>query len=114
MAVLDLVDVAGAGVAAGTVVAYQMPALGHGVRSSLSLPLHTDCQTLGALNIHATQPRVFGPPEQLIAQRFADEASRALALAVPARRRAEMSAAPWCRSGWAKPRSRSRWILAVT
>ena len=71
--------------------AYQMPALGHGVRSSLSLPLHTDGQTIGALNIYATQPHVFGPPEQLIAQRFADEASRALALAVRLAEHAEMS-----------------------
>ena len=71
--------------------AYQMPALGHGVRSSLSLPLHSDGQTIGALNIYATQPHVFGPPEQLIAQRFADEASRALALAVRLAEHAEMS-----------------------
>jgi GAF domain-containing protein len=70
---------------------YQMPALGHGVRSSLSLPLHTDGQTIGALNIYATQPRVFGPQEQLIAGRFADEASRALALAVRIAERTEMS-----------------------
>jgi GAF domain-containing protein len=70
---------------------YQMPALGHGVRSSLSLPLHTDGQTLGALNIYATEPGVFGPQEQLIAGRFADEASRALALAVRIAERTEMS-----------------------
>jgi GAF domain-containing protein len=71
--------------------AYQMPALGHGVRSSLSLPLHTDGQTIGALNMYATQPRVFGPQERLIAGRFADEASRALALAVRIAERTEMS-----------------------
>jgi GAF domain-containing protein len=70
---------------------YQMPALGHGVRSSLSLPLHTDSQVIGALNIYATQPRTFGPPEQLVAGRFADEASRALALAVRIAERTEMS-----------------------
>ena len=70
---------------------YQMPALGHGVRSSLSLPLHTDPQVIGALNIYATQPRTFGPPEQLVGGRFADEASRALALAVRIAERTEMS-----------------------
>jgi GAF domain-containing protein len=31
--------------------AYQMPALAHGVRSSLSLPLHGDGKVIGALNI---------------------------------------------------------------
>ena len=42
-------------------VGYRMPALGHGVRSSLSLPLHTDSEVIGALNIYATTPRAFGP-----------------------------------------------------
>jgi GAF domain-containing protein len=71
---------------------YRMPALGHGVRSSLSLPLHTDGEVLGALNIYATTPRAFGPGEQLVARRFADETSRALALAVRLAERTEMSA----------------------
>ena len=71
---------------------YRMPALGHGVRSSLSLPLHADGLTIGALNIYATTPRAFGPAEQLVAGRFADEASRALALAVRLAERSEMSA----------------------
>jgi GAF domain-containing protein len=71
---------------------YRMPALGHGVRSSLSLPLHTDGEVIGALNIYATTPRAFGPGEQLVARRFADEASRALALAVRLAERTEMSA----------------------
>ncbi len=70
---------------------YQMPALGHGVRSSLSLPLHTDDQVIGAMNIYATRPRAFGPHEQLVAGRFADEASRALALALRLAERTEMS-----------------------
>jgi len=71
---------------------YQIPALGHGIRSSLSLPLRTDSAVIGALNIYATTPRAFGTTEQLIARRFADEASRALALAVRLAERSEMSA----------------------
>jgi GAF domain-containing protein len=71
---------------------YRMPALGHGVRSSLSLPLRGDGEVIGALNIYATTPRAFGPAEQLVAGRFADEASRALALAVRMAERSEMSA----------------------
>jgi GAF domain-containing protein len=71
--------------------AYRLPALGHGVRASLSLPLHADGRVMGALNIYATTPRAFGPAEQLVAGRFADEASRALALAVRLAERAEMS-----------------------
>ena len=73
---------------------YQMPALGHGIRSSLSLPLRGDGdgEMIGALNIYATAPGAFGPAEQLVARRFADEASRALALAVRMAERSEMSA----------------------
>ncbi len=71
---------------------YRMPALGHGVRSSLSLPLPADGAVIGALNIYATTPRAFGPAEQLVARRFADEASRALTLAVRLAERSEMSA----------------------
>ena len=79
---------------------YQMPALAHGVRSSLSLPLHADGGVIGhadggvmgALNIYATQPRAFGPHQQEVARRFADEASRGLALAVRMAERTEMTA----------------------
>jgi transcriptional regulator with GAF, ATPase, and Fis domain len=71
---------------------YRMPALGHGVRSSLSLPLCAGSRMIGALNIYATTPRAFGPAEQLAARRFADEASRALELAVRMAERTEMSA----------------------
>jgi GAF domain-containing protein len=70
---------------------YQMPALAHGVRSSLSLPLRCDDQVIGALNIYATRPRAFGQQEQLAAGRFAAEASRALTLAVRLAERTEMS-----------------------
>jgi GAF domain-containing protein len=71
--------------------AYKMPALAHGVRSSLSLPLHTDGKVIGALNIYATRPRAFGQQEQLAARHFGGEASRALALAVRMAERTEMS-----------------------
>jgi GAF domain-containing protein len=71
--------------------AYRVPALTHGVRSSLSLPLGGDSGMIGALNIYASEPRVFGPTEQLAAARFAAEASRALALAVRLTERTEMS-----------------------
>jgi GAF domain-containing protein len=70
---------------------YQIPALGHGVRSSISLPLRGDHKVIGALNLYATRPRAFGSQEQLAAKRFADEASRALTLAVRLAERAEMS-----------------------
>jgi GAF domain-containing protein len=70
---------------------YRMPALGHGVRSSLSIPLYADGEVIGALNIYASAPRAFGPDEQLVARRFGDEASRALALAVRLAERSEMS-----------------------
>jgi GAF domain-containing protein len=70
---------------------YQMPALGHGIRSSLSLPLHTDDRVLGAVNVYATEPFAFGTHEQRTARRFADEAARALALALRLADRSEMS-----------------------
>jgi GAF domain-containing protein len=70
---------------------YRVPALGHGVRSSLSLPLRADSVVIGALNIYATAPRAFGPAEQLVGRRFAEEASRALELAVRLAERSEMS-----------------------
>ena len=71
--------------------AYQLPALTHGIRSSLSLPLSTNHTVLGALNLYATRPRAFGEQEQLAARRFADEASRALGLAVRMAEQVEMS-----------------------
>ena len=58
----------------------------------MSLPLHTDSEVVGALNIYATQAWTFGPPEQLVGGRFAEEASRALTLAVRLAEHSEMSA----------------------
>jgi hypothetical protein len=59
---------------------YRLPALGHGVRSSLSLPLCVRDSVVGALNAYASAPGAFGPAERLVARRVADEASRALEL----------------------------------
>jgi len=61
---------------------YQPRALAQGVRSSLSTPLHNiDSKPVGALNLYAWAPAVFGPQERALAEGFAAEASRAMALA---------------------------------
>jgi GAF domain-containing protein len=70
---------------------YRLPALGHGISSSLSLPLRVRDAVLGTLNIYATRPRAFGPAEQLTARRLAEEASRALDLALRVGERNGMS-----------------------
>ena len=70
---------------------YRLPALAHGVRSSLSLPLRANGRVFGALNIYSPRPRTFGLQEQFVAGRFADEASRALELAMRLAERTEMS-----------------------
>jgi len=57
-------------------IGYQMPALAQGIRSSISLPLHAEQKVIGALNLYASRPGVFGPQEQATVARFADEASR--------------------------------------
>jgi GAF domain-containing protein len=71
---------------------YRMHALAHGVRSSLSIPLHVDGQPLGALNLYATKPDAFEASARAQAERFAAEASRALALAVRLAHHTEMTA----------------------
>lgn len=68
---------------------YRTSVLAHGVRSSLSLPLRDG--TSGALNLYADQPRAFGETEREYAQRFAAEASRALALAARMARQSELT-----------------------
>jgi GAF domain-containing protein len=70
---------------------YRLPALGHGIRSSISMPLHVGGGVVGALNVYATAPHAFGAHEQEIGARFADEASRALALALRMAEHSEMS-----------------------
>jgi GAF domain-containing protein len=71
---------------------YRTRALAHGVRSSLSLPLDTGGNVIGALNIYAGTTSAFGGADRRYAEQFAAEASRALALAVRLAERTEMSA----------------------
>lgn len=71
---------------------YRGPALAHGVRSSLSLPLRSDGGVIGALNIYASQAHAFDQEDQRRAVQFATEASRALTLALRIAERTEMSA----------------------
>lgn len=60
---------------------YRPPALGLGVRSSMSFPLHDSDAVIGALNFYGFVPRAFGPAEHTTGERFAAEASRVLLLA---------------------------------
>jgi GAF domain-containing protein len=53
-----------------------------GVRSSLSLPLVIEGHRSGALNLYATEPRVFGPDDAATAARWAGQATGALAVAL--------------------------------
>jgi GAF domain-containing protein len=59
---------------------YRDRALGHGVRSSMSLPLFVDGQSRGALNLYSTQPHAFGPAERDRAEAFAAHTATALTL----------------------------------
>jgi GAF domain-containing protein len=58
--------------------AYPAFALSYGVHSSLSLPLHVNGDTRGALNLYAGTANAFGPSEQQHAKLFAAPASAAL------------------------------------
>jgi GAF domain-containing protein len=53
-----------------------------GVRSSLSLPLVVEGRSRGALNLYATEPRVFGADDEATAYRWAGQATGALAVAL--------------------------------
>ena len=53
-----------------------------GVRSSLSLPLVVEGRSRGALNLYATEPRVFGADDEATAFRWAGQATGALAVAL--------------------------------
>lgn len=60
---------------------YCIQATANGIRSSFSLPLRGNGFGKGALNLYAARPQFFGPPQREIAEHFAGEASRAMALA---------------------------------
>ena len=70
---------------------YRIAAVGHGVRSSLSIPVSGGGDTLGALNFYASTPYFFGPTERTAAARFATEAGHAVTLSVRLAERAEMT-----------------------
>ncbi len=70
---------------------YRPGALAHGVRASLSLPLRSGGAVLGVLNVYAGRPHAFGAEQRGRAERFAAEASGALALAVRIAERTEVS-----------------------
>ena len=53
-----------------------------GIRSCLAVPLITDGEPAGALNLYARRPYAFGPDETRRADRFARHASGALTLAL--------------------------------
>jgi GAF domain-containing protein len=53
-----------------------------GIRSCLSVPLITDGEPVGALNLYARHPYAFGPDEVRRADRFGRHASGALTLAL--------------------------------
>jgi len=61
---------------------YRPRAFALGVLSSMSLPLTGGDDAVGALNLYSRRAHAFGTTEQAEARRFADEASRALTLAV--------------------------------
>lgn len=54
-------------------------AAGHGVQSTMSLPLVAGNRGIGALNFYSSQPRFFGPDQVQSASIFAEHASVAIA-----------------------------------
>lgn len=71
---------------------YRPHALALGVRSAMSVPLSGGAGAVGALNLYSTRPHAFDRAEVEDAGRFADEASRALTMAVRLAQHAELSA----------------------
>lgn len=57
---------------------YRMHALAYGVRSSLSLPLSVEGESIGALNIYTQRPDSFGTDETQRAEAFAQQAASVL------------------------------------
>lgn len=62
--------------------AYAATALGHGIRSSLSLPLSNGSTTIGAFNLYSLVAGTFGEAATRRAERFAQSATGALSIAV--------------------------------
>ncbi|WP_413451857.1 GAF and ANTAR domain-containing protein [Georgenia phoenicis] len=71
---------------------YRPHALALGVRSAMSLPLSGGADAVGAINLYSRETHAFGRAEREDARRFADEASRALTMAVRLAQHAELSA----------------------
>jgi GAF domain-containing protein len=61
---------------------YKTEAFAHGLAASISVPLDIGPDLRGALNLYATQPHAFDTTAQHQAKSLAEEASRALRLAV--------------------------------
>ncbi|MFG1923200.1 GAF and ANTAR domain-containing protein [Cryptosporangium sp. NPDC048952] len=61
---------------------YRMPALAHGVASSLSLPLRADGHTVAALTLYSPQACAFTAPARQLAEVSAAQCTAALALAL--------------------------------
>ncbi len=61
---------------------FEAQAASHGIRSCLALPLNTDGQPVGALNLYAREASAFGPAEARLAENLAHNASGALSLAM--------------------------------
>lgn len=59
---------------------YPAHAVGHGVRSSLSLPVITEGQTVAALNLYSSKPAAFGAITRRNAEAFTDQCAAALTL----------------------------------
>ena len=61
---------------------FEAQAASHGIRSCLALPLNAAGKLVGAINLYATAPSAFGEAEARRAENFAENASRALTLAI--------------------------------
>lgn len=70
---------------------YRDHALALGLRSTMALPLDGGDHAVGALNLYSRHPHSFGKTAKAEAERFAAEASRALALVVRLAHHVELS-----------------------
>lgn len=71
---------------------YPAEAAGNGVRSSLSLPLVSNGESRGALNLYGTLAHAFPPgPVQSMAQAFASQAAAVISVVVRQARQAELT-----------------------